>query len=428
MFRCKEIGCNIKYACFNLPGEKQGLYCVTHKEANMINVINKKCKYENCLKSPNYNYIQEKTPLYCVKHKLENMVNITSKTCIFNCCRIQPHYNYKDEKKPLYCVKHKLENMIDIKNKVCIFEDCKIQPHYNYENEKIPLYCLEHKLDKMIDIKHKTCIFIGCKIRPNYNYENEKIPLYCKTHKLENMIDIRNKICIYDGCIIRSTYNYKNEKIPLYCVKHKLENMIDILHKTCKSEDCNTLISNPKYQGFCLQCFMDNFPDEPITRNHKIKENFATDFIKQEFKEYNPFFDKIIQGGSSRRRPDIFMDLPTISLIGEIDEYKHDDKSYNDEDERTMEIHKDLCDRQITKKLDIKPTVIIRFNPDKYKDENGKIIKSCFKIDKASGICVIDNEAEWNKRLQTLKTIFEKYISNPPEKELTIEYLFYDTS
>jgi hypothetical protein len=318
--------------------------------------------------------------------------------------------------------------MINVKDKKCITDGCIIIPIYNYEGEKTPLYCCQHKLENMINIINKTCLYDGCKIQPSYNYESEKCSIYCYKHKLENMINIVSKTCLYDGCKIQPNFNYENKIGGLYCYKHKLENMIDILHKLCKSENCNVRPNNPKYQGFCLQCFMDNFPNEPITRNHKIKENFATDFIKQVFKDYNPVFDKIISGGSSRRRPDIFMDLPTISLIGEIDEYKHDDKFYNDEDERTTEIHKDLCDRQIAKKLDIKPTVIIRFNPDKYKDENGKTVKSCFKNDKVTGICVIDNEAEWNKRLQTLKTIFEKYISNPPEKELTIEYLFYDTS
>jgi hypothetical protein len=171
---------------------------------------------------------------------------------------------------------------------------------------------------------------------------------------------------------------------------------------------------------------MDNFPDEPITYNYKVKEKLVSSYINKEFKEYNPIFDKIIQSGSSKRRPDIFLDLSNISLIGEIDEYKHNDNSYNDEDERTLEIHKDLCNRQIAKKLNPKPTVFLRFNPDSYKDENGKTIKSCFKIDKSSGLCVIKNGAEWNNRLEALKAMIEKYINHIPTEEVTIEYLFYD--
>jgi hypothetical protein len=83
MHRCREIDCNIKYACFNLPGEKQGICCVSHKDDNMIDVINKKCKSEGCNIGPCYNYPKEKQGIYCFSHKLENMVDVTSKKMYF---------------------------------------------------------------------------------------------------------------------------------------------------------------------------------------------------------------------------------------------------------------------------------------------------------------------------------------------------------
>jgi hypothetical protein len=161
---------------------------------------------------------------------------------------------------------------------------------------------------------------------------------------------------------------------------------------------------------------MNTFPDEVISRNYKIKESLVTTFINKEFKEYNIFFDKRIQGGGSQRRPDILININTYLIICEIDENGHKDKAYNDEDSRTVELIEDSGDKQI---------VIIRFNPDKYIDENGKKIKSCFKIDKDSGVCIIDDEDNWKNRLETLKNTVIKYIKNIPENKVTIEHLFY---
>jgi hypothetical protein len=60
----------------------------------------------------------------------------------------------------------------------------------------------------------------------------------------------------------------------------------------------DTQISNKKYKGYCQRCFIDKFPDEKISRNHRIKENHTTDFIKDE----KIRFDKQIMSGSSKRR------------------------------------------------------------------------------------------------------------------------------
>ena len=377
MPRCRVADCNIKYALYNLPGESPGICCAKHKEDGMIDVKHKKCLYENCNIRPNYNYENEKTGVYCSEHKLKDMIDVINKLCIFEGCKSRPHYNYENNTSVLYCSKHKLDNMILIDSAKCIYIGCNKQPIFNFENKTKPLYCLEHKIEDMIDIKNKPCIFEGCNIRPNYNYDYEKLPLFCSKHKLENMIDIKNKRCIFEGCI--------------------------------------TQVSNPIYKGYCLRDFMYLFPDEPVARNYKVKEKHVSDFIKLHFEEYVDSYDKQIQGGCSKRRPDVFIDLFTHSIIIEIDENQHFD--YSCENKRIMQIFEDLSNR---------PIVFIRFNPDKYIDENGETIKSCFKYHRISGVPMIDNEAEWNKRLETLKNIIEKHISTIPQKEVTIEQLYYD--
>ena len=416
MPKCRDADCKVKHANFNFPSEKQGICCAKHKEDDMIDIYHKKCIYNCCNILPCFNYNGKISPLYCVQHKLENMIDIKNKKCIFEGCKIKPNYNYINQKKPIYCSIHKLENMINVVNKTCMFKDCKTIPCYNFENEIKPLYCNLHKLDKMINIKDKKCIYEGCNIIPYYNFENEIKPLYCNNHKLENMINIKNKKCIYEGCNIIPCYNFENEIKPLYCNNHKLKNMINVISKICKSSNCKTRVSNPKYQGYCTRCFMYTFPDEPVARNYKIKEKHVTDFVNIHFGEYVESYDKQIQGGCSKRRPDIFIDLFTHTIIIEIDEDNHNNYDTICENKRIMELFEDLANR---------PIVLIRFNPDKYTNDKGNTIKSCFKYHKISGVPIVENEAEWNNRLEKLKNTISKYILSIPEKEVTIEYLFY---
>ena len=338
--------------------------------------------------------------------------------CKFPDCKITPSFNYKNEKKPLYCTEHKLDNMINLKNKTCIHKGCNIQPSFNYKNEKKPLYCTEHKLDNMINLKNKTCIHKGCNIQPSFNYKNEKKPLYCTEHKLDNMINLKNKTCIHKGCNILPSFNYENEKSLLYCRKHKLDNMIDIKHKTCKSDWCTTHIKE-KYDGYCLFCYINLFPDKPVARNYKTKEYTVVEFVKNIFPNYTWISDKKIVEGCSKRRPDLLLDLGYQIIIIEIDENQHIDYDCSCENKRLMELSQDVNHR---------PIVFIRFNPDDYYNKKLKIT-SCWRTNK-KGIAVIKKSKtdEWSQRLKSLENQID-YWTNPlnnTNKTIEIIQLFYN--
>lgn len=258
----------------------------------------------------------------------------------------------------------------------------------------------------------KKCKEENCDKTAIYNLQNEKIGIYCKDHTKENMVNVISKRCLEYNCNIQASFNISTENIGIYCSKHKKENMIDIISKCCK--ECNdTQVKNKKYKGYCLRCFIDTFPDEKITSNHKVKEKHMADFIKNEFKDEKITFDKQIIGGSSKRRPDVYIDKITYVLICECDENQHN--LYDNEDVRLIEIIKDIK----------KPVVFIRFNPDKYINKDGKKILSSFKLNK-SGKLIIRNNQEWNNRLELLKASINKWLSIIPDKEVTNEYLFYD--
>jgi hypothetical protein len=307
------------------------------------------------------------------------MVDIKTKKCIEENCKKQPSCNYADKKKAIYCLDHKKLNMVNIVSKRCKAENCtSLTPIFNFPDATVGEYCYEHKLDGMIDKKHKTCIEINCTKRPNYNVEGEKLGTYCK--------------------------------------EHSKKDMIDVMHSRCK--ECNiTRISNAKYKQLCLRCFMFKFPEEKATKNYKIKEKHMVDFLKQEFKYEDLTFDKQVNGGCSKRRPDCYIDKLTHVIVIECDEKQHNGYDNSCENKRLMELFLDFGSR---------PIVFIRFNPDSYNDGIKKV-NSCFKTHKIHGIPIINEKSNWKHRLDALTMTIRKWLVKIPTQEVTSAFLFFDS-
>jgi hypothetical protein len=100
--------------------------------------------------------------------------------------------------------------------------------------------------------------------------------------------------------------------------------MINVEAKRCKTLFCDIMATQKKYKGYCMRCFIHTFPTEKVARNYKTKEQSVVDFIKENFPKIKWICDKIINGGCSKRRPDIMLDLGTHIIIIEIDENSHD--------------------------------------------------------------------------------------------------------
>ncbi len=182
----------------------------------------------------------------------------------------------------------------------------------------------------------------------------------------------------------------------------------------CKSTWCET-IGNPKYEGYCLFCFINTYPDKPITRNYKTKEKAVSEKILESFPNFTWVLDKKIEDGCSKRRPDFLLDMGSHIIIVEVDENQHRDYGSNCETKRLMQISVDLQER---------PIVFIRFNPDDYIKLDGTKIDTCWKVNKL-GIMTIKNESEWNERIKILIEQINYWINNPSEKTIEIVQLFY---
>lgn len=195
--------------------------------------------------------------------------------------------------------------------------------------------------------------------------------------------------------------------------------MIDIMHDCykCLSEFCDTRAQPVKYRGYCLFCFIHLFPDEPVARNFKTKENNVVSFVKDEFPDLSWVVDKPIQKGTSQKRPDILLDLDKYVIIVEIDENQHRTYANICENKRLMQLSQDLK---------FKTCVFIRFNPDEYIRKDSTKIKSCWEPNKKGILTTSNYKSEWNNRLKRLKCEIKYWISHEPKKMIEVVELFYD--
>ena len=132
-----------------------------------------------------------------------------------------------------------------------------------------------------------------------------------------------------------------------------------------------------------------------MSKNYKTKEKEVVDIIKKEYPNFTWIHDKKIEDGCSKRRPDLLLDLALHIIIVEIDENAHSNYDSTCENKRLMEISQDVGHR---------PIVFIRFNPDSYTNKDGNKVSSCWKVNRTTGLLMLDKkkENEWNNRTSVL--------------------------
>ena len=114
----------------------------------------------------------------------------------------------------------------------------------------------------------------------------------------------------------------------------------------------------------------------------------------------------------SKKRPDLFNDRFSHTIIVEIDENQHFAYDEICENKRLMELYQDLAHR---------PMVVIRFNPDSYTAVHEGVkrkMKSCFTED-------LKPTSELDKRVAVLAQAVRDAWDTVPERALTLERLFF---
>jgi len=354
-----------KTSCFNFPGQTPGIYCAEHREPGMINVIQKNCDHEGCLKQPCYNLPNEHFGKFCASHKTPEMVNVRERPCEHEGCRKKPFFNLLSETKGRFCASHKTDDMVNV---------------------------LEDK-----------CEHDGCLKRAGFNLEGEK-GRFCATHKENGMVNVVSKRCKYENCTTIPVFNFTGSKTGKFCRAHKLEGMIDVENPRCKTPMCDIILGGKN--EYCVRCSSYTFPNQPSrfkTREMKLKEYLVT-----QYPEKTIVHDKRVE--CHLYRPDFVFDMGSHVIVIELDENQHRSYDTSCDNKRLMSIFHGLCSR---------PMVMIRFNPDKYDSVSG-----CFKKDGQ----LLGQGKEWNLRTEKLKSRVDFWIDAQPDREITVEHLFFDST
>lgn len=288
---------------------------------------------------------------------------------------------------------------------------CNYIESYNKYKLNLNIF-LKKKIHKQ---QFKKCFFKDCDKIGSYNFVNKITKYLCKEHKLEGMINFNYKKCLFEDCYRSPIFNYKNEKKGIYCYNHRLLNMINVVSERCKTDMCDIIVKN-KYEGYCLYCFSNLYPDK--CTNYKTKQQYVFDFVQNDFNDFSWIYDKKIYDGCSLKRPDLFLDLGYQIIIIETDENQHIDYNTTCENKRLMLLSQDVNHRSI---------IFIRFNPDSY-IKDGLIIRSCWTTTEKKGLIKIKDINEWNYRLDVLKNEIKYWINpnNKSHKIIHVVELFYD--
>ena len=313
------------------------------------------CGHLSCKKNAVFGYNKGDKKLFCKTHASEAMINVKSMKCIFEECRKIPVFNLPGEIVGIYCKTHSKEDMIDVKSMKCIFEGCRKRPNFNYPSERTMLFCDTHKKQGMINISKNKCSQRGCKNIPLFGYLGKRKEC-CEKHKKEEMInlDLENKCTFssvdFDGgegqCENEFDFEIDGKRL---CMEHSPREYEIALKRLCKWCDLEE-----KSKFVCKDC---------VFRSHKKEWSVVSQFRKE---IRTPFIydSSSMLGGCSKRRPDIYFELPMHCVIIEVDENQH--KSYEDSCE---------CARinEIVNGIGGKSIIFIRYNPDIVRNKGVKL-------------------------------------------------------
>ena len=360
------------------------------------------CK--KCSKQPSFNFSGEKVPVYCADHKEPNMVAVRGDKCAHPDCSKQPCFNIPEELLGKFCATHRSPEMVNVRERRCAHEGCWRKPIYNLPNETRGIFCREHKTDEMVDVLSLRCGHDGCFKRGNFNFEG-KPPRFCGSHKEQGMIDVKTPKCAAEGCRTVPVFNIKGQKRGLFCSAHKTGDMVDVKNPRCNTPLCDIILPGSS-TGYCARCTAYMFPDRPSrfkTRELKLKE-----YLETQYTDKTIVHDKHVE--CHRYRPDFVFDMGSHTIVIELDENQHRAYDTSCDNKRLMSIFHGLSSR---------PMIMIRFNPDKYDSVPG-----CFKKD---GV-LSGKGKEWNARTERLKARIDHWMITQPDREITIEHLFFDST
>ena len=404
------------------PEGGKALRCIKHSFETDVDLKSQKCIESGCCRQATWG---ESKKMWCYDHKSKISTSFTSSYCIEKGCGKNASYGLKGKKR-IYCLEHShgKEGIINlVPYAICIVDGCNKEAYFG--TEKLGrLVCLEHSKEfpDYTQMKNKhICIENGCSLFASYGPEKGN-QLYCEKHNKFGYKNVVKKCCI--DCDKRAMYGDPVTKEILYCATHAKPGMKDLINKMCIS--CNKYTAWLGNKNYCAECYKLAFPENQTSKFIAFKQiTIINDLEKRVSEKIDNFKfdlkDKQIKKGKNSKRPDCIKMLPTHNVIVEIDEHQHFYSDYKNEEEEMKRLE------SIQKDCDMKKLVIIRLNPDNYRD---------LEMNKYSGMFVPRykiqsektnklHEMEYKRRMDKLEECFMTSLYTVPEKDIEIIKLFF---
>ena len=269
--------------------------------------------------------------------------------------------------------------------KVCVFENCRQPAVYGYKQQR-PVVCKQHKEDDMVYGSHKYC-------------EHGKRKDICKDCKGSSICQHNRERSKCKECNGGSICQHNRQRSHCHTCSPNSNYF-------CKH--CHYYTANKKYKNYCMTCYVNLFPDDPLSKTAylKSKELQVKAFLFEEFPDKFKHNKQLIIGNCTfpyRRFIDFHCMIGDTLVAVEVDENQHRGYDKNDEELRINEI---LHNIGFDKKM-----VFVRFNPDRF-TEKGKQRR-------------VPIEKRLDKLKNTLKDIFEYLVDHEYEDIHTEFKLFY---
>ena len=399
---CSARGCeaNVTFGFVNTPATR----CEAHREPGTRWMLKSLCR---CGRRPHYGFLTDEWATCCKDCAPDGMVNVADDRCPCERRKI-PSFAFPGMP-AIRCSACAEDGMVDVMSMKCLGCNLPNGPAFGLPGDAIGRYCGGCKTPEMVNLKHDRCVVCDVTISPSFGYPFDERPTACHKCKTNYMVNLKHLLC---PCGSVASFGNPGDEHASNCKRCATEGMVDIRHPRCNNDNCN-IAANFKHSGYCFRCFIEAHPDSGITLNYRTKEFAVVDYIKAQFPEIKLTLNKSV--GSSKRRPDILIILPTHVVIIEVDEHRH--CCYGDEAQRLAQLYDDLGGT--------KPMQVVRFNPDGYIEAgtNHKV-KSCWGANTEQVFGVV-TQHDWDERLNTLKGVVQSCIDNVPTRPIAEHRLFY---
>lgn len=220
-------------------------------------------------------------------------------------------------------------------------------------------FCNEHKDPSMINVKNKKCLKDGCKRLARKGTVLQRLK-YCNQHAGPD--DHVVKSCEVKRCKKAASYSPTGTLPALRCDDHKLATDEELFTAPCVSCNLPWILNEA---GLCEICAIPKKRTKP--KENFIRERLRAAELKQVEEPGRATWrlvseDRTVEGTCSNKRPDFLLDYGSKIVIVEVDEEQHKDRPCFCEQQRMLGIFNDFGGT---------PVLFVRYNPDKYVDDQG---------------------------------------------------------